>query len=144
MTGFHFRFRLIWLFYTLTVAGLVFAYAVAPHPQRDRDAVATQRHLNRLVNELYLYERHIGEFPTSQQGLAALLTAPVGLSDRTRWHGPYERTGPPIDAWSRPFNYERQDYGFRVWSNGPDGRFGTDDDLEYVRDARRIQPTPVD
>ena len=143
MTGLRFRFRLIWMLYAVTLAALAFSYAASVQRQRDREADAARRQLNRLVNELYLYQRDVGEFPTAQQGLAALLAAPADLSDPRNWHGPYERWESPIDPWSHPYNYERlESRGFRVWSDGPDGRPNTDDDMEEIDEQREGLPLP--
>jgi len=35
-----------------------------------------------------------------------------------------------VDPWQQPLRYERTDTGFRVWTIGPDGENGTDDDEE--------------
>jgi len=43
-------------------------------------------------------------------------------------------TGDVSDAWGRPLRYERlSDSGFRLTSAGPDGRFGTKDDIIVER-----------
>lgn len=141
MTGSRVQFRLIWLFYAVTLAALAFAYAADLQRQRERAADTARHHLSRLATELHLYCRDVGEFPTAQQGLAALLAAPRDLSDPGRWHGPYERWELPIDPWSQPYQYDRlKSYGFRVWSDGPDRRLHTDDDMETIVDQRISDP----
>ena len=54
---------------------------------------------------------------------------------------PEETTGEPYiervptGPWNQPFCYELLDAAtgrFRLWSAGPDGTFGTEDDLVYV------------
>jgi hypothetical protein len=40
----------------------------------------------------------------------------------------------PVDPWGHDLNYERTDDGFRVWSNGPDGKSGTADDISKSGD----------
>jgi prepilin-type N-terminal cleavage/methylation domain-containing protein len=38
-----------------------------------------------------------------------------------------------VDAWERPIEYRVEGKKFRLWSCGPDGISGTDDDLSYKR-----------
>jgi len=39
------------------------------------------------------------------------------------------REGSTVDAWGTPFNYSRQGRSYTITSAGPDGDFGTADDL---------------
>jgi prepilin-type N-terminal cleavage/methylation domain-containing protein len=43
------------------------------------------------------------------------------------------RDGKFVDAWDRPIEYRVDGKRFRLWSCGPDGISGTDDDLPYTR-----------
>ena len=38
-----------------------------------------------------------------------------------------------VDPWGNPYNYVRDGKTVRVWSNGPDGKPGTADDIEHKR-----------
>jgi len=49
--------------------------------------------------------------------------------DRAEWM----RDGKFVDAWGRPIEYRIDGKKFRLWSCGPDGVSGTDDDIEYIR-----------
>ena len=86
------------------------------------------------------YNLHIGRYPTEDEGgLQALRTKPAfdNEADSDKWAGPY-LAREPTDAWGRPLEYELMDpdaagkepaRAFRVWSLGPDGVSGTDDDI---------------
>lgn len=37
----------------------------------------------------------------------------------------------PEDPWQEEYGYDGRNDSYRVWSNGPDGQEGTDDDLEF-------------
>jgi len=43
------------------------------------------------------------------------------------------KNGKFVDAWERPIEYRVEGRKFRLWSCGPDGISGTDDDLPYKR-----------
>lgn len=76
-------------------------------------------------------------YPTTEQGLAALVHAPAGEAAPRNWRGPYLRRGVPIDPWGRAYNYaspgEHDTLGFDLSSLGRDGEpggTGEDGDLE--------------
>jgi general secretion pathway protein G len=74
---------------------------------------------------LMSYRIHMGSYPTTEQGLEALVRAPEGRADR--WRGPYlERAEVPNDPWGNPYQYrypgERNPDGYDLYSFGPDGR----------------------
>lgn len=72
---------------------------------------------------LFNYRRDTGSFPTTAQGLPALLVAPPGV---TGWKGPYlTTTSTPLDPWKQPYQYAYPStHGqipgqYDVWSLGP-------------------------
>ncbi|MBU1061865.1 MAG: type II secretion system major pseudopilin GspG [Candidatus Omnitrophica bacterium] len=79
-----------------------------------------------IATGLKLYELDNGGFPSTGEGLNALLTK---SSSASNWNGPYlERK--PFDPWGREYKYRspgehRQDYD--LYSLGKDGIEGTDD-----------------
>ena len=60
--------------------------------------------------------------PATLEELASRLERPEWMKD-----------GKFVDAWDRPIEYRVDGKKFRVWSCGPDGISGTDDDLPYKR-----------
>ena len=77
------------------------------------------------------YVLSVGSAPTQQQGLEALINVPGELPDPTKWTGPYlDKTQLPVDPWNNAYQYEDLGSGqFRIFSSGPDGQPGTDDDI---------------
>lgn len=80
-----------------------------------------------IATGLKLYELDNGTFPSTDEGLAALLSqAPSAVN----WNGPYLESK-PIDSWGREYQYESpgshrtQDYD--LFSLGKDGKEGGDD-----------------
>ena len=72
----------------------------------------------------------MGRYPTTEEGLNALLKAPEGTEDR--WAGPYVRDIPK-DPWGNEYQYAfpatRSRDAYDIWSMGPDGKNNTDDDI---------------
>lgn len=79
--------------------------------------------VERLAGVLDLYKVDVGSYPSTEQGLRALIEKPAGVSD---WHGPYLKgdTVPP-DPWSHPYVYRnpsnRPGHDFDLCSLGPTG-----------------------
>ena len=82
-----------------------------------------------IATALKLYDLDSGNFPTTEQGLGALLSKPSASPAPENWNGPYmERR--PIDPWGRPYIYKspgdhRPDYDLS--SMGKDGKESDDD-----------------
>ena len=85
---------------------------------------------NSLATPLMSYKLAIGKYPSTEEGLNALLNAPESAGDR--WKGPYVRSL-PLDPWGNPYQYrypaQKSKDGYDVWSMGPDGKNGTEDDI---------------
>ena len=81
-----------------------------------------------LANMVQTFKLDTGRYPSSEEGLNALRTAP---SDVTNWQGPYSRKDIPLDPWGHEYNYEYPgsdgDNSFRIYSYGEDGQPGNDD-----------------
>ena len=73
----------------------------------------------------------VGTYPTTEQGLNALLKAPTGKE--SKWKGPYIDKIPE-DPWGNPYQYQfpgtRNAYkakGYDIWSLGQNVNESTDD-----------------
>lgn len=65
-----------------------------------------------------------GRYPSTQEGLDALVTAPAGAE---RWNGPYmKKRNIPKDPWHNPYHYESpgQNGDFDLFSYGKDNTPG--------------------
>ena len=111
----------------LAIIGMLIAVGVT---QLDRIFSDSQENVASLfVNEsiktpLMNYRIHMGSYPSTEDGLEALIRAPANRSDR--WRGPYLQGGRlPVDPWGNPYQYRypgtRNPDGYDVWSLGPDG-----------------------
>jgi len=92
---------------------------------KHRAAVAEIK--GNLKLALRIYQSDNGAFPTTEQGLQALLKEPAGAK---RWRGPYV-DALPRDPWGRPYRYicPGRHGAFDLSSVGPDGAEETADDI---------------
>ena len=94
---------------------------------------AAKLEIDQIGQGLDLFKLEIGRFPTSQEGLAALVTAPSGVSN---WNGPYlKRSTVPKDPWSNEYKYVSpgdQNRPYDIISLGPDGKEGGDGDNKDI------------
>lgn len=85
---------------------------------------------NSLSAPLFKYMTDTGSYPTSEQGLQALLSKPG--NDRGRWRGPYvDGEDSLLDAWQRELKYRFPGTGnvggYDLYSLGADGTESGDD-----------------
>lgn len=84
---------------------------------------------------LQSYLLDVGDYPSSSAGLESLRSAPAEAQGQgtMKWNGPYLEKAVPVDPWGRPYNYvapgRHNSDSYDVWSLGPDGADGTDDDI---------------
>ena len=66
---------------------------------------------------------------TAPESLDNLLTQPSD-DKGNKWKGPYlEEESIPLDPWENEYQYEVNGANFKIWSMGPDGASGTEDDI---------------
>jgi len=90
----------------------------------------TRQSMQNLKTTLGMFEINAGRFPTSEEGLNALLEKPADVSD-AEWDGPYIEESPK-DAWGEEFIYRSPgevNADYDLVSKGPDKKEGTDDDI---------------
>lgn len=120
-------FTLLELLVVLVVLGLL-AGIVAPKyfTQLGRSEVKVARaQIEGLAKALDLYRLEVGRYPTTEQGLNALMLAP---NDEPKWGGPYLQKQIPQDPWGRDYVYRSPgEYGdYDLLSLGKDGQPGGD------------------
>lgn len=102
--------------------------------QRKADIKTTHAQIGNLVSALKMYSVDMKTFPSTEEGLNALLQAPEDERLAQGWDGPYlDGNRLPVDPWGSEFQYEfSADEGSeipRVVSPGPDKQVGTSDDI---------------
>mgnify|MGYP002528444249 CR=1 FL=1 len=93
---------------------------------------AAQSQMHSFEQMLTGYRLDLGSYPSTTQGLQALRESPADATS-TRWDGPYAAKTIPIDPWGNPYQYELNDAdNFKIWSWGPNGQSGDDDDVTNI------------
>ncbi len=88
----------------------------------------TKGDMKNIETVLKLYRLDNNAYPTTQQGLKALLKKPATATD---WKGPY--LDKLEDPWGNEYHYKNEaspnGAGIQIWSLGPDGLDGNEDDV---------------
>jgi general secretion pathway protein G len=130
-------FTLLEILVALAILGLLVGLAIVKTNgifSTSEESIAGIYINSSLKTPLHFYQIQIGDFPSTSEGLQALMTAPAGKSDK--WKGPYiteEIKWPPVDPWGEPYQYRypgtHNKGGYDLWSKGPDHQDGTADDI---------------
>lgn len=132
-----FGFTLLEVLLVVAILGVIASLVVPQLMGRQEQANldATRLSMSGIDQALKLFALdHSGRYPTTAEGLGALVTAPA---QSTRWRGPYLEALPQ-DAWGQPFTYQLQANRdgrshFTLRSAGPDGVAETPDDITNER-----------
>ncbi|TXI23483.1 MAG: type II secretion system protein GspG [Roseateles sp.] len=118
-------FTLLELLVVMVIIGLLAGY-VGPKffGQIGKSEVkAAKAQLDALQKALDQYRLDVGRYPSTDQGLAVLVTKPA---DEPKWGGPYLSKALPKDPWGNDYQYRSPgEHGeYDVYSFGRDGRPG--------------------
>ena len=131
-------FNLIELMVVLVILGLL-AGLVGPRllGSVESSKVRTaDTQVKMLKGALLTYRLDVGKFPSTSEGLAALMAAPPEAADY--WNGPYLDDELPLDPWRTPYRYEFPAdnlQGYALYSLGADaqpGGEGNNSDIGYL------------
>ena len=104
------------------VLGIVGGNFIGKGEKAKADAAKIE--ISQIAQTLDLYKLEIGRYPTTQEGLQALISAPAGV---TNWNGPYwKRSTVPKDPWGNEYKYSApgQSGPYDITSLGADGKEG--------------------
>ncbi|MGH8665534.1 MAG: type II secretion system major pseudopilin GspG [Burkholderiales bacterium] len=126
-------FTLLELLVVMVIIGLLAGF-VAPRyfEQIGKSEVKVARaQVDALEKALDQYRLDTGRYPSTEQGLSALVERP---GDESKWAGPYLRKRAPLDPWGKPYVYrfpgERGEFDLvSLGRDGQPGGSGADEDI---------------
>ena len=125
-------FTLIEIMAVVLIMGLLMAVVgVNIKSQIDKARLATARaQITQLENALEFYRMDNGRYPTTEQGLRALVNKPTGDPEPRNYPpgGYLKKSDALLDPWQEPFQYanpgNRNPHSFDLWSLGADAAPG--------------------
>jgi general secretion pathway protein G len=126
-------FTLIELLLVLVILASLAVIVVPKFTGRSQQAkvTAAQTDIAHLETALDAFEVDNGRYPTTEEGIGALVENPPDLLN---WKGPYIKRGVPNDPWGNPYLYHcpgrYNTSGYDIYSMGPNGQEGGDDDID--------------
>ena len=128
-------FTFIEIMLVVTIIGVLMAVVVPKMSGRAKGAKiqAAKASIFNTKTALQTFEVKAGRFPTTEEGLAALVQKPGDLSE-DEWDGPYMEEIPK-DPWGQELIYKspgENNRDFDLISKGIDKQEGTEDDIGNV------------
>jgi len=130
-------FTLLEILIAVAIVGMLVGLAVTNTDKilgQSQDGVAKLFVNESLKTSLVRYRIDLGDYPSTDEGIKALITAPDGKSDR--WRGPYieAKSGKvPVDPWGQDYQYRypgtHNTESFDLFSMGRDKAADTPDDI---------------
>jgi len=124
-------FTLIELMVVVVILGILAAVVVPRVMDRPEQAriSATRNNIQAIRSALDMYKLDNQYYPTTDQGLDALVVKPESPPEPSNWNRYMEKI--PADPWGNPYLYlEPGKHGdVDIFSAGPDGRADNEDDI---------------
>lgn len=119
-------FTLLELLVVIVIIGLLAAYVGPKYFSQlgKSEVTVAKAQIEAFDKALDTYRLDVGRYPTTEEGLGALLTAPAAAG--AKWNGPYLKKGVPPDPWGRPYQYKAPGAKgeYEIISLGKDGQPG--------------------
>lgn len=127
-------FTLLELLVVIVIIGLLAAYVGPKYfGQLGKSEITIAKaQISSFEKALDAYRIDVGRYPTTEEGLNALLVKPASA---TKWNGPYLRKEVPLDPWGNAYIYKAPGIKseFDIISYGKDGQpGGTDDNADIT------------
>jgi general secretion pathway protein G len=131
-------FTLIELMLVLVILATLAAIVLPKFTGRSQQAKITsaKTQISQFEVALDAFEIDMGRYPTTAEGLRALVDKPT--SDADGWQQPYLKRDIPQDPWGNDYEYrypgQYNENGYDLYSVGPDHKMGGDDDIKNWSD----------
>ena len=129
-------FTLIEIMVVMVILGLLVA-VVAPNIMGRSDqakVTIAKTQMSNIANALDLYRLDNSHYPSTQQGLEALVNRPTGSPEPRNWNPDGYLKSVPEDPWGRPYEYQSpgSQGAYDVYSLGSDGQEGGEGDAADI------------
>ena len=125
-------FTMIELMIVVVILGILATIVVPRFIGREEEAriTAAKVQISNFETALTMFRLDNGFYPTTEQGLSALVQQPASGRDAGNWKQYLARI--PADPWGNDYVYispgsDGRDY--EIISPGPDGEYGTESDI---------------
>jgi general secretion pathway protein G len=127
-------FTLLELLVVIVIIGLLAAYVGPKYfAQLGKSEVTIAKaQIEAFDKAIDVYRLDVGRYPSSEEGLAALITKPASA---TKWNGPYLKKEAPLDPWGHEYLYKSPGSKgeYDILSYGKDGQpGGTGEDADIT------------
>ncbi len=134
-------FTFLEIMFVVVIIGILVSIIGPQFTGKSRKAkvTATKATMKAVETALQQFEMNVGRFPTTEEGLMALVKCP-GDVEQDDWDSPYLKEIPK-DAFGKEFNYKspgENNADYDLFSLGPDRNEGTDDDIvNWQKDSEK-------
>jgi general secretion pathway protein G len=119
-------FTLLELLVVIVIIGLLAAYVGPKYFSQlgKSEVTVTRAQIEAFEKSLDTFRLDVGRYPTTEEGLNALMTAPPTAV--AKWNGPYLKKGVPADPWGHAYQYRAPGTKaeYEILSLGKDGQPG--------------------
>ena len=119
-------FTLLEVMFVVVILGILGALIIPNFIGRPDEArmTAARIDIQQIANALELYRLDNGYYPSTEQGLQALVSKPSGYPEPRRWNQDGYLKKTPVDPWDEPYLYFSKDRTMEVYSYGADRKEG--------------------
>lgn len=134
--NFQSGFTLIEIMVVMVILGMLVAIVAPNIMGRSDQAKVTiaETQLRNIQNALDLYRLDNSHYPSTQQGLEALVSKPSGTPEPKNWNPEGYLKSVPVDPWGTPYQYVSPgtEGPYDLYSLGSDGQEGGDGDAADI------------
>lgn len=119
-------FTLIEIMVVVVILGILGALIVPNIIGRPDEArvTAAKSDIQAVSNALELYRLDNGHYPSTDQGLEALVNEPSGYPEPRNWDPEGYLKNVPVDPWGEPYMYINEGRNYDIYSFGADRKEG--------------------
>lgn len=120
-------FSLLEILVALTLLGIIVAFVGGKvlDQLHEGKVEAAKIQMGNFATQLKEFKRKCNFYPTTEQGLEALISKPGGRECKNYPpNGFIDAEEVPLDPWDNDFLYESSGRKFNIWSLGPDNEEG--------------------